>query len=194
MQSADSKQKIRLCEDIHGNVYDVRRIPPGTVFENLDLSDMDFTELPKVLSTCTVKGWFKCCRTDISSLKNSPKVEGTIDVSGCKNFRSFYGLRKGAQWIYCAHCPSLNSLEGCYGGVRIVNCQDSAIKYIPDYISDRAIFGMFRKDIAGCRANWHAKQAIARAVEQWTRYGEAVERADNFEYYFIDDFQNTTAR
>jgi len=53
---------------------------------------------------------------------------------------------------------------------------------------------MFRKDIASCRANWHAKQAITRAVEQWTRYGEAVERADNFDYYFIDDFQNTTAR
>ena len=59
--------------DINGNKYDgFWNIPEGAAFDMLDISWECFTELPKKLSTLTVRK-FNCWGTNIASLKGLPK-------------------------------------------------------------------------------------------------------------------------
>jgi len=136
-ESLENKQKQEDCvTDIHGSVHDINNIIPGTVFKELDVSHKDFTEFPASFANCKVKESFVCsCCRRLTTFKNCPRAEE----------------------IYCIGNTNLETLEGCYKGVKkiyIDRCYN--LKYIPDYIPDCVIRGLSAEKIAECKANWRA--------------------------------------
>ena len=61
-------------KDVNGNVYhSLNDIPKGAVFDRLDLSFMDFTELPRILATLKVRKLKIDNCTALETLKNLPR-------------------------------------------------------------------------------------------------------------------------
>jgi len=122
--------------DIHGTVHDINNIVAGTVFKELNASHKDFIEFPASFANCKVKESFVCsCCRRLTTFQNCPPAEE----------------------IYCIGNTNLESLEGCYKGVKkiyIDRCYK--LKYIPNYIPDCAIKGLSAEKIAECKANWRA--------------------------------------
>ena len=144
-----------LCKDINGNLHSIYNIPEGTVFENLDVSGVDFTELPASLAKCTVLGCFDC--------------------HDCAKLTSIKNLPKGIKKLDCHNCKRLLSLEGCHKDVEVVNCFECfGLKYIPEYISDDAIEYMSQEKITECKARWRAEQVPEQGAEQAAK--QAVEQ------------------
>ena len=130
-----------LRRDINGNVQNVLKPSEGAVFQDLDMSFLDFREFPASLATCTVKGNLNLSGDgpdSLNTLKNCPKVEGEIDVS----YRIF-----------------IESLEGIPEGVKKVICTGCPIKIIPEHIPDDAIEGLNKGQIAMGKARWRAKHS-----------------------------------
>lgn len=115
-------QNIRLCRDINGKLHDIYNIPEGTVFKDLDLSGMNFTELPASLANCTVKGRLIChgC-TYLKSLKNLPKGVREVDCSYCDSLETLEGCTDSVETLICTHCNSLPSLKGCGKNVKKID-------------------------------------------------------------------------
>jgi len=127
----DLNGKKRYFKDIHGNVYDINHIPPGTVFEDLDLSCMKFTELPEVLTTCTVKRRFDCSYCiHLTSLKNLPKGVRILDCNNCWSLSSLEGCHDSVEVLICHDCHNLPSLKGISKKLRKLDC--SVCWSIPD--------------------------------------------------------------
>jgi len=115
-------QNIRLCKDIDGKLHDIYNIPEGTVFEDLDLSGMNFTELPASLANCTVKGRLICNSCIyLKSLKNLPKGVTEIDCSYCTDLNTLEGCSDSVETIVCRGCTSLPSLKGCGKNVKRID-------------------------------------------------------------------------
>ena len=119
---------------IHQEGHDIRNIIAGTVFRNLNILRKDFTEFPDSLANCRVTEDFVCAYChDVINFKNCPKAEV----------------------IYCIGNSSLESLDGCYEGVKSIyidRCYN--LRSIPAYIPDCAIKGLSTEKIAECKANW----------------------------------------
>jgi len=166
-------QGMGLCKDINGNLHSIYNIPEGTVFENLDVSGVDFTELPASLAKCTVLGCFDC--------------------HDCAKLTSIKNLPKGIKKLDCHNCKCLLSLEGCHKDVEVVNCFECfGLKYIPEYISDDAIEYMSQEKITECKANWRAKQAAEQAAEQAPEQGvEQGAKADNLSRLIPDEREHS---
>jgi len=113
---------IKLCKDINGKLHDIYNIPEGTVFEDLDLSGMSFTELPASLANCTVKGRLICngC-ISLKSLKNLPEGVKEVDCSNCTALDTLEGCTDSVEAIVCRGCTSLQSLKGCGKNVKRVD-------------------------------------------------------------------------
>ena len=122
---ANDFKNMGFCKDINGNLYDIYNIPEGTVFDELDLSRMDFTELPKELATCTVKRLNISGCTYWNSFKNFPKGLEYLD---CRytGITSLEGCPKGLKKLDCS-CTKIASLEGCSESVEDINCSSTSI-------------------------------------------------------------------
>ncbi len=130
-----------LRRDINGNVQDILKPSEGAVFQDLDISYVDFDAISASLATCTVKGNLKLPEDGVfylTTLKNCPKVEGEIDVSNRYH---------------------LKSLEGIPEGVGKVICTGTSIEIIPEHIPDDAIVGLNKGQIAMGKARWRAKHS-----------------------------------
>ncbi len=225
--------------------YSLEDIPEGAMFNDINLSETDFAELPKVLSTLMIKAlsiyrcvritsleglpkglekldcgatgitslkglseglkelycWstgitsfeglprsvekLSCWKTRITSLKGLPKGLKELDCS-YTNITSLEWLPKGVEKLDCSstlitslkglheglkelRCVNTNivSLEGCPKSVEIIDCRKCCnIKYIPDYISDKAIIGLSKEEIAKCKANWKKEQERKKILER----------------------------
>ena len=136
LMSPKEAEDIGLYRDINGNLHNINNIPDGTVFDELDLSGMDFTELPD-LSKCVIK---------------------KLIIRDCKNLTSLKNLPNYIKEIDCSGCSSLTSLEGCPKGVKRINCTCCHhLIYIPDYIPDDAIEGISEGGIIQFKSNWIGK-------------------------------------
>ena len=161
---AHDLQYMGLCKDINGKIHSIYNIPEGTVFDNLDLSGMDFTELPD-LSKCTIKGKLdlRNC-SNLTSLKGLPEGLRELNCSSCKSLRSLEGCPESVEEIDLSECDSI-SLEGCPKGIKeILFFGSFKPKYIPDYISDK-VFRTFlgeggdlsRTIVAAGKVRWKMK-------------------------------------
>ena len=158
-------RNIGLCRDTDGNLHSIYNIPAGTVFDYLNLSGLDFTELPEVLSTCTVKSLYLNNCTSLKSLKNCPKGVKRLEISGCTSLTSLKGCPDSVESIYCPFCTSLETLEGCSKNAKEISCYGcDKLKYIPYYIFGRmtknTIKGLPKSKIAECKAGWLKKNNI----------------------------------
>lgn len=134
-QALKKEQKQEKCvTDTLWEGHDIRNIIAGTVFRNLDILRQDFTKFPAALASCKVEEDFVCAYChNLVDFKNSPK----------------------AKVIYCIGNSSLESLEGCYEGVKSIyidRCYN--LKYISPQIPDCIIKGLPTEKIAECKANW----------------------------------------
>ena len=127
----DLNGERRYVKDIHGNIYDINHIPPETIFEDLDLSCMRFTELPESLATCKVKRRFVCSHCiNLTSLKNLPKDIKILDCSNCWDLSSLEGCHDSVEILICHDCHKLPSLKGISKNLRKLDC--SVCWSIPD--------------------------------------------------------------
>jgi len=138
-------KNMGFCKDINGNVYNINDIPEGTVFDELDLSRMDFVELPEVLATCTVKKLYLTGCTYWNSFKNFPKGVEYLD---CRytGINSLKGCPAEALKKLDCSCTSIDSLEGCPKSVEDINCSSTRItslKGCPENVT--------HIDCSGCR-------------------------------------------
>ena len=135
--------KIHISHKVHnpetntshkeGKTLDINHIIPGTVFEDLNMSHKDFSELPASLQNCKKVVDLNVSYSKIKNFKNCPPVDE----------------------IYAIGCKELESLEGCYEGVKKIHLDNPRnLKYIPDYIPDYVIKGISEAKIAECKANW----------------------------------------
>ena len=138
-----SGHKIHISYKVHNpenyishadsNTVDINHIIPGTVFEDLDMSHKDFSELPASLQNCKKVVDLNVSYSKIKDFKNCPPVDE----------------------IYAIGCKDLESLEGCYKGVKKIHLDHPRnLKYIPDDIPDHVIKGISEAKIAECKANW----------------------------------------
>lgn len=119
-----NEQKRYFIQD--GKKYDVFNLPKNFVVKgNIDISDMDLTELPD-LSTVVVKGIFDCSRNFLTSLKGAPKE---VDVFAC-NFNKLTSLEYGPKKarIYNCFCNSLKTLKGAPDAVVEFVCSYNQLK------------------------------------------------------------------
>jgi len=127
-------KNMGFCKDIKGNLYDIYNIPEGTVFEELDLSRMDFTELPKVLSTCMVK---------------------RLNISGCTYWNSFKNFPKGLEYLDCRY-TGITSLKGCPEGLKNLDCSCTKIASLegyPNSVEDINCSSTSITSLKGCSKN-----------------------------------------
>lgn len=132
MQFAVDNKNTRLCKDIFGNIYDVYHIPKGAIFQNLDLSGMDFAELPASLATCAVLGKFNCSYcVNLTSLKNLPQGFKVLDCSNCWSLTSLRGIPESVSMVICHDCRSLPTLIGLPPKLRSLDCR--GCRSLPDF-------------------------------------------------------------
>ena len=113
--------------DINGNEYNsLEDIPEGAVFDVLNLSREDFTELPEKLATLTVRTLrLDYCR-NLTSLKGLPKGLENLNCSSTA-ITSLEGLSEGLKRLDCSHCYELTSLKGLPEGLTRLDCRRTAI-------------------------------------------------------------------
>ena len=95
-----------------GKFYDIYNLPKNFVVKgDLDLSDMELTELPD-LSTVTVLGNFNCEHNQLTSLVGAPKSVGGDFVCKFNQLTSLTGAPKSVGGDFYCHCNQLTSLTG----------------------------------------------------------------------------------
>ena len=122
-EEEETKETPRVFKDVDGKEYDdITRIPEGAVFDELDLSGMDFTKLPEVLATCTVKKFVLHECNNLTSLEGCPKGIERFSCSFCDSLTSLEGSPEGVKEFHCENCASLSSLKGCPKSVKELWC------------------------------------------------------------------------
>ena len=139
-------KSMGFCRDINGNLHDIHNIPAGTVFSDLDVSDIDFAEFPD-FSHITVTGSFNCsgcasfnslkklpkgikelncsCCSSLTSLEDLPEGLEILDCTGCNSLTSLKGIKEGLKTLRCIACNSLTDLEGCPESLETIFCTGS---------------------------------------------------------------------
>jgi len=106
-----------------------------------------------------------CSHTNINSFEWVPKGLDEIDFS-VTPITSLKGLKEGLKVFRCIG-TDVTSLEGCPKSVEKIDCRKCGnIKYIPDYISDKAIIGLSKEEIAKCKADWKKEQERKKVSER----------------------------
>ena len=134
--------------DIYGNKYNsLEDIPEGSIFDKLNLSEMEFTELPEKLATITVrllnleecksltslkglpKGLKKlnCSDTSITSLEGLPEGLKEINCTFCNSLETLKGCPESVEKIKGSFCRSLKTLENCPKGLKVLYCSRAPI-------------------------------------------------------------------
>ena len=143
----------RIFRDINSKEYDIDSILEGAVFDKLDMSDMDFAELPEVLSTCTVRELNLCGCEKLSSLKNLPNGVEYLNLNRCYSLFSLEGCPEGVKVLYCSG-SHITSLKGLPESLKILICDEthiSSLKGCPkgvEYINSSSC--EFLTSLRGC--------------------------------------------
>ncbi len=94
-----------------GKLYDIYNLPKNFVVKgDLDLSDMELTELPD-LSTVTVLGKFDCSNNQLTSLTGAPESVGGYFVCNHNKLTSLTGAPESVGGDFFCSYNQLTSLE-----------------------------------------------------------------------------------
>ncbi len=118
------KRNTGLIEQ-DGEYYSIFHLPQNFVLrDDLDLSDMDFTELPD-MSTVTILGNFYCNHNQLTGLTGAPKHVGGVFNCGNNQLTSLMGAPENVGGNFYCSDNQLTSLKGapkqvdggfyCYG-------------------------------------------------------------------------------
>ena len=121
----DAKNTGLIKQD--GKYYDIFHLPRGFVVNgNLDLSEMDLTELPD-MSTVSVKGGFYCEDNQLTSLAGAPQSVG-VDFD-CRNnqLTSLAGAPQSVGGDVDCENNQLTSLAGAPQSVEYFDCRNNQL-------------------------------------------------------------------